>query len=143
MTEREVFRVSAGDSLENHVFFADTTDVQTAHIMFFENNIFLTCSFAVGSTATGCIFLFQVNQNGTVVEIEEFMVLCSGPGGSQCSIITNQRNGYMNLSVLDLEQDGTQGQIVLTSGEIMLETEDEYTQLTGCSIPRGEIGVDR
>ena len=123
---------------------ADTTDVQTGQVVFFENNIFLTCSFAVGSRATGCIFLFQVNQNGTVVGIEEFVVLRSGGGGSQCDVSANQRNGYMDLSVQDLEQDGsTRGQVLLTPREIVLETEAEYTELTGCSIPRGEVGVAR
>ena len=127
------------------IFFTGTTDVQIGQVVFFENNIFLTCSFAGGSTATGCIFQFQVNQNGTetAVEIEEFVVLRFGVDGSQCNVSANQRNGYMDLFVKDLEQDGMRGQVLLTPREIVLETEAEYTELTGCSIPRGEVGVAR
>ena len=121
---------------------ADTTDVQTAVVIFFENNIFLSCSFASGSVAFGCEFQFQVNLNGTSEGLEEFVVERSGVHGSLCSASSNQRNGYMTISVLDLEQDRmTRGSVALTPGEQVLETEADYMQQTGCSVQRGKGSV--
>lgn len=119
-----------------HLYFsADTSDVQTARVVFFENNVFLTCSFASGSLATGCVFTFLVNQNGTGTE--QFMVQQS-MGSQQCNVTTNQRNGYLDISVLDLEADGLSlGAVVLSVNTELVNSEAEYTQMTGCTIPQG------
>ena len=114
---------------------ADTSDVQTAEVVFFENNVFLSCSFADDSSAVGCVFTFQVNQNGTG---NEQIVLMQSVGGQQCNTTANQRNGYTEIFVQDLESDGvSMGQLSLPAEVTLLESAAEYSQLTGCSVPTG------
>lgn len=97
--------------------------------------MFLSCAFAEGSTARGCVFTLEVNQNGTG---SDQFVLLQSLGGQQCNVTSNQRNGYMDISVLDLESDGvTQGQLTMMLDAMVLESGAEYTQLTGCTLSRG------
>lgn len=113
-----------------HRLSSDTSDLQSAHATFFGNNVFLTCSFAGGSTATGCRFMFQVNQNGT--ESEEFILLRS-MSGEQCNVTANQLNGYMGISAVDLGSD----QVTISVTAVMVSSEVDFTSMTGCVTQEG------
>ncbi len=114
---------------------ADTSDVQTARVIFFEDNVFLSCSFAGGSVAQGCRFTFQVNRNDTGNEL--FSVLRS-ERGEQCNSSVNQYNGYDAISVLDVEEDGALGQLPLAVELVVIESQVEYVELTGCRVQQGQ-----
>ena len=113
-------------------FLLDTSDVQTAQVVFFENNVFLTCMFANGTETQGCRFTFQVNNNATDNEI--YTVLRS-EGGQQCNTTINQRNGYEDISVLDAELIS---QLSLAVETMVVSSEVEYVDLTGCRIGGGQ-----
>jgi hypothetical protein len=113
-------------------FFLDTTAVQTAQAVFFENNVFLTCSFADGSVPDGCVFKFRVNQNGT--GDEEIQVLRS-MGSQQCNVTANQLNGYMGIFAFDMGS----GVVPIQVDTLMISTEAEFTNITGCIIPEGDF----
>lgn len=113
----------------------DTSDVQSARVIFFDNNVFLFCSFADGSLAVGCMFTFQVNLNGT--GNEEFIVLQS-MGGQLCNVTANQLSGYMDIVVFDLESDGVSVTPVSIIVDIVtVGSEDDYTEMTGCTVQQG------
>lgn len=114
---------------------SDTSDVQRGRAVFFENNVFLTCSFAGGSEALGCVFVFQVNQNGTGTE--EFVVLQS-MSSRQCNVTGNQMNGYTDLFVFDLMSGGI-GQVALAVDATPVSSEADFTAMTGCTVPQGEL----
>lgn len=120
--------------------FADTSDVQTAQVVFYENNVFLSCSFADDSSASGCVFTFQVNQNGTG---NEQFVLLQSVGGQQCNTTDNQQNGYTEISVQDLEDvvmdQLSLGQLSLLAEVTVLDSAADYSQQTGCSVPTGML----
>ena len=108
---------------------SDTSAVQTARAIFFENNVFLTCSFAGGSIVEGCIFMFQVNQNGTGTE--EFVVV----GSQQCNVTANQLNGYMDISAFDLGSN----LVPIMVDTILLTSEMDFTSTTGCIVVQGQM----
>ena len=94
--------------------------------------------FADGSSASGCMFTFQVNQNGT--GNDQFSVLRSNDG-QQCNMTNNQRTGYVEISVVDMESEGVFGRLSLSPDVLQLESEQEYVQMTGCAVPTGIISV--
>lgn len=109
--------------------------MQIGRAIFFERNVLLTCTFADDSVAMGCVFVFQVNQNGTGTE-EEFVVLQS-MDSRQCNITGNQRNGYTDISVFAL-RSGVIGQFAIEVDAMTVPSEAEFTDMTGCVIPQGE-----
>ena len=120
--------------MQTFIFAPDTSDVQTARVVFFENNVFLTCSFAGGSVAQGCRFTFQVNRNATDNEL--FLVLRL-ESGQQCNNSVNEHNGYVNISAVDVEEDGTLGRQSLVVVAVVVESEAEYEEMTGCRVRQG------
>lgn len=116
----------------------DSTDVQRAEIIFFESNIFLTCRFANGSSSQGCAFVFEANLNSTGAPTEKFRVARSGHLGNQCNASANQRNGYMSFSVYDVEQNGQMGSVQIAVVDRVLDSEQEYMDLTRCMVMRGQ-----
>lgn len=113
--------------------------MQTGRVVFFENNVFLTCSFAGGAASMGCVFRFQVNQNGTGTET--FVVLQS-MRSQQCNVTANQLNGYTDISVFDMRADGV-GQLAIAVDTETVGSEDEFTTTTGCTVPQGKQVVLR
>ena len=109
-----------------------------AQVVFFRNNVFLTCYFAVDSGARGCVFLFDANLNASGASTNEFRVLLgSDHHGEQCNTSDNQRTGYVRFTVVDLEQDGSMGVVSLPVMVREVETEEEYREQTRCSVARG------
>lgn len=112
-----------------------TTDVQTATILHFENNIFVTCTFASNSDASGCSVQLML-VSGT-----EFFSL-TRPGSSvsvsSCSQTRNQLSAYINRTARDIEADGSMGTgVILLQPSDIIEIDDvnSYTGQTGCSVP--------
>ena len=105
----------------------DTTDVQTVEAVFFENRLFLRCSFAGNSQARGCIVRLTLSSTN---ETESFEV--SRESGSLCTTANNQRDAYSTMVVLDLEANGMEGNVSLNFNSTLLTSQEEYTQLTGC-----------
>lgn len=79
--------------------------------------------------------MFEVNQNGSAVE--KFVLLQSmrNMSGQLCNVTANQLNGYMAISVFDLEADG----VSLSPVAIAVETSEvesavDFTAMTGCPV---------
>ena len=109
-----------------------TTDVQTAAIVFFQTNIFVTCVFALESDAVGCVLQLEL-ANG---EVDAFPVARSGVTTTQCLQSPNQRDAYVNLTVFDLEDGEDMGTVpFVVTQPTLLDDADSYTEMTGCGIP--------
>ena len=110
----------------------DTTDVQTVQAVFFQNRLFLQCSFADNSQARGCVFtLVLIGSNN---ETERFEVRRQGNAGSLCTTANNQREVYSSVLVMDWEENGEDGSVTLNVTNVVMNvsTLAEYTSLTGC-----------
>ena len=105
----------------------DTTDVQTVEAVFFENRLFLRCSFAGNSQARGCIVRLTLSSTN---ETESFEV--SRESGSLCTTANNQRDAYSTMVVLDLEANGMEGNVSLNFNSTLLTSQEEYIHVTGC-----------
>lgn len=112
--------------------YAGTTDVQTASIVFFENNIFVTCGFAPGSNATGCVVQLELAND----EMDVLLVPRSGISTTQCLQTPNQRDAYVNLTIIDMEDSDTVPFVV--TQPTLLDDANSYTEMTGCTIPEPE-----
>ena len=122
-------------------FSPDTTDVQTAEAIFFENilnRLFLRCSFAEGSQAKGCVVILTLTGTNAT---ERFNVTRSGDSGSLCTMADNQLEAYKSVEVFDFEANGNVGSLGLNVSSTVLATEEEYIRLTGCRDP-GELGMN-
>ena len=100
--------------------------------MFFENRLFLRCSFADNSRAQGCIIRFTLSSSN---EVESFEV--SRESGSLCTSANNQREAYNStVLVLDREENGEEGSLILNfsliDSEMNVTSLEQYTELTGC-----------
>ena len=115
--------------------FSDTTDVQRAEAIFFDNRLFLRCSFAANSQARGCAIILTLTGS---METERFELGApSGGSSSLCTEADNQKEAYSSVEVLDIEADGSDGVVRLniTSTVVVLPTEGEYEAMTGCRQP--------
>lgn len=112
--------------------YIGTVDLQAASITFFENNIFVTCTFASDSTASGCaIQLVLVNTT------EVFVVFQSVTNNvSLCNQTMNQRDAYISISAGDFENNGDLGTELILLEPLVLTDADSYTSWTGCDIPQ-------
>lgn len=112
----------------------DTSDVQTAEAIFFENRLFLRCSFAGNSQARGCVVILTLIGTN---ETERFDVMRAGGNvrASLCTMADNQREAYRSIEAFDFEANGNIGLVNLNVSSNVLDTEEEYVQLTGCTEP--------
>ena len=110
----------------------DTTDVQTVEAVFFENRLFLRCSFAGNSQARGCIVRLTLSSTN---ETERFEV--SRESGSLCTTANNQRDAYSTMVVLDLEANGMNGSVSLNFNSSLASSQEEFIQVTGCRDSEG------
>jgi hypothetical protein len=108
--------------------YTDTTDVQSAKVMFFENRLFLRCSFVDNSEARGCIVRLTLSSTN---ETESFEV--SRESGSLCTTANNQRKAYSSVVVSDLEGSGMMGNVSLNiTANVLNLPSMQYTELIGC-----------
>ena len=106
----------------------DTTDVQRAEVVFYENDLYLHCTFADNSKATGCVFeLVLKNSNRT----ERFNV--TRQSGKLYTTANNQREFYSSVLVVDWEENGMVGNVTLDITSIVRNVSSlaEFTELTG------------
>ena len=106
-----------------------TTDVQSASLIFFENYIYLSCSFASSSQAQGCAFIFAASSNTT----EWFNV--SQSESRLCAQLQNMGNEYTSIIALDWESDGSYGSQPIGIDVNRSASSGEFMQVTGCSLP--------
>ena len=102
--------------------------------MFFLTNVMVTCLFAQGSRDAGCVFRLIPN-NGTTAE--DVNITRNGTESSECAIVDNQRDGYLELIALEWESDGMIGEYSIPASDVELQDATNYTQLTQCPVPRG------
>ena len=108
-------------------------------VYFFENNVFVECSFAANSLSRGCIVLLIVDGNETLVE--ELMLERSSNTLStitQCNTTTYQMITYDVILGLDLESNGTVGSIPVPIKVEPIEDVSNFTEITSCVIPVGK-----
>ena len=111
--------------------FVGTTDVQTASIVFFETNIYMSCTFASNSNARGCLFQLQLfDQN----EVEVFSLPRSSSAVSQCAQVMNQPAAYETIMVSEEEASGNITTVVVLEPTV-LENNETFVSLTGCTLP--------
>ena len=98
--------------------------------MFFNNHLFIYCSFADNSQAQGCIVRLTLSSTN---ETESFEV--KRKSSSLCTTTNNQREAYSSVVVLDWEENGMVGNLSfdITTGVFSVSSLDEYIELTGCS----------
>lgn len=117
----------------------DTTDLQSAEVVFFENNIFLRCFFANNSQALGCVIRLSISSTNDT-ESDDTFELRRQPGInndiviSNCNSTTNRRVAYSEIVGVDLEGDGMVGDVSLQVAVIEVENESNFTQLTNCTL---------
>ena len=107
----------------------DTTNVQSAELeaVFFENRLFLHCSFADNSQAQGCIVRLTLSSTN---ETESFQISCES--GSMCTTANKQGEAYSRVIVLDWEENGMEGNLSLNLDTRRVSTLVEYTRLSEC-----------
>lgn len=108
-------------------FHADTTDVQRVEAIFYENRLYLRCSFATNSVASGCLIKFLLKDSN---ETEDFEI--NREKGYSCNTTKNQFGAYSGFVVLDIEASGSKGNTSLPVFPMNVSTLDEYEQETGC-----------
>jgi hypothetical protein len=81
--------------------------------VFYKNQLFLQCTFADDSKAQGCALnLTLFGGNGT--ETHKIFRKDGDTTHTGCFNINNQLGAYRDIIVLDIEEDGTNGNIGLT-----------------------------
>jgi hypothetical protein len=103
--------------------------VQFSELVFFENRLFLRCSFADNSEARGCNIRLTLSSTN---ETESFEV--SRESGSLCTTANNQREAYSSVVVSDVEGNGQEGSLILniTQNVVNVTSLQQYMDLTGC-----------
>ena len=101
--------------------------------MYYENNIYLQCSFAINGKAQGCSFRFLLNGSN---ETEEYVIIreAEGMSGQQCNKTKNQLKVYSKIEVSDYGDLDGRGNISLTVVPRKISTIEEYEQQTGCEL---------
>ena len=81
-------------------------------MVFFENRLYLQCTFAANSKAMGCVF--ELNSN----KMERFNV--KREEGKLFTTANNQRDAYGSVLVMDWEENGEDGNVTLDVTSIVL-----------------------
>ena len=71
-----------------------TTDTQTASAVFFSTAVSLNCSFAAGSSGSGCLFVFHLTNEGLSENLTVSYDMLAGDGSlynTSCGQLTNTR----------------------------------------------------
>ena len=113
----------------------DSTDVQDVKVVFYKNHLFLRCTFTDDSKAQGCalnLTLFGGNETETYEIYRK-------DGDTGCFNINNQLGAYRNITVFDIEEDGTSsiGLTIELDERVNVSTAKNFTQMTRC--PTGRV----
>jgi hypothetical protein len=102
--------------------------------MFYENQLFLQCTFADDSRAQGCaVNLTLFGGNGT----EMYRILRTEDEDKKCFNINNQLRAYGDIRIFDIEEDGTNGNIGLTIDEpVNVSMAKTFKQMPECRTGR-------
>ena len=105
-----------------------------AEAIFFENNVYLRCTFAVNSAAKGCLIRLSVSSRN---DTDDFMVFREA--GYLCNETNNRLEAYSDVTVSDLEENGMVGNISLMVVPMEVATLVEFMEQTRCTPP--EVGM--
>jgi hypothetical protein len=119
---------------------AVTTDTQEASVVFYSTAVSLNCSFAVGSSASGCLFVFKLTNQDRTDNVTVGYTAETSDGGpmfnTSCDFLTNTRGAYdAEVQVYDIESDGSIGPQAITAIVTVDEDPDNFT----CPLPTNEI----
>lgn len=113
---------------------ADTTDVQVVEAIFFENNLYLRCTFAVNSAAQGCLIRLSVSGSN---DTDDFRVFREA--GYSCNQTNNRLEAYSDVTVSDLEENWMVGNVSLMVVPMEVFTSNDFMEQTKCTPP--EVGT--
>jgi hypothetical protein len=110
----------------------DTTDVQSAEVMYFQNYLFLRCFFANNfQQARGCAVRLTLADSN---EIETYQFLLDD-GVLPCFRTDFRLDAAVYnevVAIIDIEEDGVLGSGNITVVPVNVTTEEMYTEITGC-----------
>ena len=104
--------------------YTDTTDIQNPTVYFTQdsNTMLLTCEFATGSNASGCLFILTPNITGEVGPPEEHIVPRNSKINSSfchfskaCMCVTISYTDYLAIEAFSLDHDEVRSGISLTA----------------------------
>ena len=109
----------------------DTTDVQEVKIVFYNNRLFLNCTYRDDSKALGCALKLTVSGSN---ETEEFNIFRKDEDmiHMKCFDTDNQLEAYGNITVFDIEEDGLESNTSLTVVPMEVLTTAAFTRMTKC-----------
>ena len=113
----------------NIIIIATAFDVQSVEAVFFENCLYLHCSFVNGSRACGCIVQLTSSSSNTTESFE-----ISRESGFLCTNSRNQQDVYNSVVVTDRGQNGMQGNVTMDITQTVVNATnlEQYIELTGC-----------
>ena len=99
--------------------------VQSAEVIFYQNDVLLKCVFAKRTLSRGCVFRFSQEKILLPRDHKDTVL-------SQCNFTMNRRSAYVDVSVINIESDGSEGSHVTTP--VVREIKDplHFTLETGC-----------
>ncbi len=125
--------------LRNHISFViiETTDVQSAEVIFHQMYVQLSCRLADVTKSLGCLFRFSPNMNGTGEQ--KFFLMREGAGVTllQCNDTINQRSAYTDdesISVFNVENNGSVSNFRIGPVDTEIVGMTNFTMATGCPV---------
>ena len=99
--------------------------VQSAEVIFYQNNVLLKCVFAKRTLSRGCVFRLSQEKFLLLRDHEDTVLL-------QCNFTMNQLSVYMDVSVINIESDESEGSYVITPAVREIKDPLHFTLATGC-----------
>ena len=127
-------------------YHADTGDLQSALVVFFENNVYLGCVLARNSPALGCSIMLSLATNTNTTQADETFDLLRTTGESNsddvilssCNMTTNRNGAYDETRIMGvaIQEGGSLGGVSLQAA-VQVVSEGNFTN---CTLPQqGEL----
>ena len=126
--------------------YAATGDLQSAQVVFFENNIYLRCTLARNSPALGCSIRLTLatNPNNTEPDATFDLLQTEVPSNtddvilSNCTMTANRIEAYDDERVVGvvIREDDVVASVIIP---VTLSEEDSavnFTRITNCTLPQ-------
>ena len=123
--------------------YTATSDLQSAQVVFFGNNIYLRCVLARNSPALGCSIRLTLatNTNGTEPDATFDLLQTGAPNDvmlSNCTSSTNRREAYDEERVVGvvIREDDVMASVVIPVAISEEVSADNFTRITNCTLPQ-------
>ena len=126
--------------------YTATSDLQSAQVVFFENNIYLSCVLARNSPAVGCSIRLTLatNTNDTqpdaTFDLLRNEVLSNTDVAilSNCTMSTNQKAAYDEERVVSvaIREDDVLASVIVPVTLSEEGSADNFTRITNCTLPQ-------